>query len=266
MLRLTTFEPRATRILHLRQSDELQEPNVGPANVELEPLGGESRRLRIRMVVVMKLFTTQPNSDWSDVSALVLDLEIPIAQGVADAVHDAGSPEGDPEHLNAPNEWPDEESEQVDVDGEHDENAEPVEPTEDMPLEPVVRRALAVLLEDARLANRLPIVESALQENVPEPLEQRAVWVTFAIREGVVLPVACDPLFRDNGRGEPQPEAHGKGSDVVQPHAAVRLRSMEEERHADVGYVAGDDDEYDRHPPSSGQFAKPWHPKSSTHW
>src|SRR5205085_1767300 len=40
-----------------------------------------------------------------------------------------------------------------------------------------------------------------------------------------------------------------------------RLRTMKEECYADVSYVAGDDDENDRHPPSSGQFPEPWHPK-----
>jgi hypothetical protein len=92
------------------------------------------------------------------------------------------------------------------------------------------------------------------------------VWVSFAIGERVVLPVTRYPFFRDDGRGEPKPEAHRKSGDVVQSHAAVRLRSMEEQRHANVGYVTCDDDENDRHPPSSGQLPKPWHPENSTHW
>jgi hypothetical protein len=41
----------------------------------------------------------------------------------------------------------------------------------------------------------------------------------------------------------------------------MRLRSMEEERHADVSDVAGNNDEEDRHPPSGGQIPETWHPE-----
>ena len=143
---------------------------------------------------------------------------------------------------------------------EHHENAEPVEALKQVALEPVVRRALAVLLEHAGLAHGLAIVEGALEQDVPEAFEERAMWIAFAIGERVVLAMAGDPLLRDDGRREPEPDTHRKRGDVVQSHAAMCLRAMEEERDADVGDVASDDDEDDRHPPSSGQFPEPWHP------
>jgi hypothetical protein len=47
----------------------------------------------------------------------------------------------------------------------------------------------------------------------------------------------------------------------MESHTPVCLRAMKEERDADIGYVAGDDDEYDWYPPSRGQFTEPWHCK-----
>jgi hypothetical protein len=86
--------------------------------------------------------------------------------------------------------------------------------------------------------------------------------IALSISERVVLAVASDPFFGDDGRREPKPDSHGKRRDVMEPHAAMCLRSMEEERYADISYMASDDDEYDRHPPSSGQFPEPWHPEA----
>ena len=85
------------------------------------------RGLGIGVVVVVQLLAAEPDRDRRDVPALVLHLEVAIAERVADAVDDAGGPEGDPHHLHAPDDRSDEEAEQVDVDGEHDEDAEPVQ-------------------------------------------------------------------------------------------------------------------------------------------
>src|SRR5437762_11442615 len=41
------------------------------------------------------------------------------------------------------------------IDAEHDDDAEPVEPIQDIALEPIIRRSLAVLLEDSGLAHGL---------------------------------------------------------------------------------------------------------------
>ena len=112
-----------------------------------------------------------------------------------------------------------------------------------MALEPVVRRALAVLLEHAGLANGLAVIEGALEEDVPQAFQQRAMRIAFTIGERVVLPMAGDPLLRDDRRSEPEPEAHGQRREVVQPNTAMRLRAMEEQRYADIRDMAGDDDE-----------------------
>src|SRR5579871_2898097 len=111
------------------------------------------------MVVVVQLFTAEPDRDRRDVPALVFDLEIPVAERVSDAVDDAGGPERNPHHLDGPDERSDEEAEEVDVEAEHDHDAEPIQATQKDALDPIVRCALAVFLEHARLANRAPIVK-----------------------------------------------------------------------------------------------------------
>src|SRR3954468_6945699 len=113
-------------VLHLRESEQLQETDVQPADVELVPLRLELRGLGIGVVIVVQLFAAQPDCDWSDVPTLVLHLEIAIAEGMADAVHDAGGPEWDPQHLNAPDDGTNEETEEIDIDAEHDQDADPV--------------------------------------------------------------------------------------------------------------------------------------------
>ena len=128
---------------------------------------------------------------------------------------------------------------------------------EQVALDPVVRRALAVLLEHAGLADGLAVVEGALEDDVAQAFDERAMRIAFAIGERVMLAMAGDPFLRDDRRGEPEPEAHRERGEVVQPHAAMRLRAMEEQRDADVREMARDDDEQHGHPPSAAQTPKP---------
>ena len=62
----------------------------------------EARGLGIGVVVVVELFAAEPDRDRRDVSALVLHFEVAIAERVANAVDDAGGPERNPQHLDAP--------------------------------------------------------------------------------------------------------------------------------------------------------------------
>src|SRR6186713_739067 len=71
---------RSACVLNLRQTDERQQANVEPADVELVPLRLELRGVWIGVVVVMQLLATEPDRDGRDVSALVLDLEVSIAE------------------------------------------------------------------------------------------------------------------------------------------------------------------------------------------
>src|SRR4051794_10395452 len=102
--------------------------------------------MRIGVVVVVKLLAAKPDRDRRNVSALVLDVEIPVTNSVTNTVYDSSCPEGNPHHLHAPDERADEKAEQVDVDAKHDWNAKPVERGKEMPLQPVVGSAFAVFV------------------------------------------------------------------------------------------------------------------------
>src|SRR5262249_2215060 len=155
--------------------------------------------------IVVELLAAQPNRDRGNVPALVLHLEVPIAERMADAVHDTRGPERNPHHLHGPDERSNEKAEQIDVRAEHDDDPEPVQAAEQDALDPIVRRPLAVLLEHAGLANRAAVVERTFEDDVAQPLEEWAMGIAFAVGERVVLTMAGDPLFRDNRRREPEP-------------------------------------------------------------
>src|SRR5205814_668421 len=99
-----------------------------------------------------------------------------------------------------------------------------------MPLQPIIRRSLAVLVEHPGLPDRLSIVEGPFEDDVAKPLDQRAMRITFAIGKRVVLSVTGDPLLGDDCRGEPQPEAHRKGGEVVQVAGYTSRHSRREPR------------------------------------
>src|ERR1043166_4400371 len=148
------------------------------------------------MMVVVKLFAPQPDRDRRDVPALVLHFIVTVAEGVTDSVDDASRPERNPHHLDTPDHRSDEEPEQVNVESQHDENTKPIQAAEEIALDPVIRRALPVLLEHAGLADSLAIVKGALEHDVAEALDERTVRIAFTVGEGMMLPMARDPLFR----------------------------------------------------------------------
>src|SRR4029079_3504440 len=152
---------RSARVLHLCQTDQRQEANVHPPDVELVPLCLELRGMRIRVMIVVQLLSAEPDRNRRDVSALVLHLEIPIAKRVTDAVDDSCSPERNPRHLRAPHDRTNEEAEQVEIGGQDNADPHPVERREKRSLDPIVGCALTVLLEHSRLTDGAAIVECA---------------------------------------------------------------------------------------------------------
>src|SRR5262249_10991262 len=155
----------------------LKQTDVEPTDVELEPASREPRRLGISVMIVVQLLTAEPDGDRRDIATLVLHLVVAIAECVADAVYDSGGPERNPQHLHAPHDRSDEEPEQIDVDREHDDDAEPVETAQDVPLDPIVGGAFAVFLEHPRLANGASIVERPLEHDVAKSLEEGTMGV-----------------------------------------------------------------------------------------
>src|SRR2546423_8843401 len=125
-----------------------------------------------------------------------------------------------------------------------------------MPLQPVIRRSLAVLVEHPGLPDRLSIVESPFEDDVAEPLHQRAVRITLAIGKRVVLSVTGDPLLGDDCRGEPQPQTHRKSGEVVQFYTAMRLSAMQKQGDRNVGEVSCYNHKQNRLPPRRCPAAK----------
>src|ERR1700694_3039172 len=238
------------RVGDFSQAENGKESQIHPADVEFIPLSLEFRGVRIGMMVVMQLLATQPDRDRGDVAALILDVEVPVADRVTHTIYDSGRPEWDPHHLNAPNDWADEKAEQIDVDGQHHQNAYPVEWGEEMPLEPVVRGPFSILVEDSRLTNRLSIVEGAFQHDVPQSFHERAVRIPFAICERVVLSMTCHPFLGDDGCREPQPEPHWQGCEEVQLDSTMGLSPVQKERNGHIGEVSSNYYEKNRLPPS----------------
>src|SRR4051812_42157217 len=175
------------------------------------------------MMIVMKLFAAKPDRDWRNVSALVFDVEVAVSNRVPDPVDYAGGPERNPDHLYAPDERPYEEAEQIDIDDQHHQNADPVERREEMSLEPVVWSPFTILIENPGLTNRLSIVEGAFDDDVAQSFYERTVWVSLAIGEGMMLPVTGHPLLGDNCSRKPQPDPHWQLGEIMQLHAAMGL-------------------------------------------
>src|SRR5512144_1857432 len=150
---------------------------------------------------------------------------------MADAVDDSSGPERNPHHLDAPYDRPNKEAEQVDVDTEHKDDAKRVPSGKHMPLEPVVRSSLSILLENSGLLNRLPIVEGTLEDDVPQSFEKRAVRIALTVSKSVMLSVTGNPLLRDDRRRQPQPQPHWQRSEIMQLHAAMCLRAMQKQRN-----------------------------------
>src|SRR6185436_7416766 len=89
-------------LLHLGKVESLQDADIEPADVELVPAVGETRRARVRMMVVVQLFPADQDSPRHDVGAGVFRLKNPVAPVVPDAVDDARGEQGYPRHLYRP--------------------------------------------------------------------------------------------------------------------------------------------------------------------
>src|SRR5260221_9135159 len=75
------------RVLNACQPDQLQRADVDPPDVDLEPARLELRAARIGMVVVVQFLSAEPDGDGRDVSALVLYLEVAIAERMRSEEH-----------------------------------------------------------------------------------------------------------------------------------------------------------------------------------
>ena len=132
-----------------RQTKQLEQTNVTPTDVHFVPATRQLGRIRIGVVIVVQLFTTNQDTQRRDVAGVIGAFEIPIAQVMADTIDHAGSPYRNPHHLDRPD--PDAvHPEQRQVDHCHQGNTQGLVPAVEVALDPVFRGALAIALKGFR--------------------------------------------------------------------------------------------------------------------
>ncbi len=88
--------------LYLGQTQEAEDLDPGPTQVELPCLHRELGRVGIGVMVVVQLFAADQDAPGHQVGGGVAALEVAIADGMAQAVDHAGGPERNPHHLDRP--------------------------------------------------------------------------------------------------------------------------------------------------------------------
>src|SRR3546814_5736470 len=126
------------------------------------------------MVVFVKYLADDEKSPRSEVGGSVVGLEIALAPPVAKAVDHTDSPERDPQHVQCPHRDA-QHAEQCDIDRQHEHRAEGGIRGVQMALDPVVRTALAVLLDRLTIGTRCAIQLHAVAHNRAQAEHLRAV-------------------------------------------------------------------------------------------
>ncbi len=141
-----------------------------------------------------------------------------------------------PDHLHRPDRGADR-PEQQQVDDQHQPDAFPRVAGVEVALDPVVRRALAVLGQRFLVLGLGAIELRALPEDGLDAARLRAVRVVGRLDLGVVLAVDRDPLLGHHAGREPQPEAEEVADGRGEVERTVRLGAVQEDRDAGDGDV-----------------------------
>jgi hypothetical protein len=107
-------------------------------------------------------------------------------------------------------------------------DALPRERRVEVALDPVARRAVAVLVQRFLDLRFLTVELRAAQQHRPDPAGLRAVRIIRRLDLRVVLAVDGDPFLRHHAGRHPQPEAEKVRRDRMQVEAAVGLAAMQE--------------------------------------
>ena len=182
------------------------------------------------MVVVVQLLAAGDQAPRHEVARRVVALEVAVADGVAEAVDDAGRHQRHRHELHRQNDDAGH-AEHDEVGDDEQDDAEVAVAAVDVPLEPVLGRAAAVLREHLGVARRLAIDFGAFEQDLLEAEEHGAVRIARDVRERVVLAVHRDPLAGDHARGRPDPEPEEVPQHRVQVDRAVRRVAMQVEGH-----------------------------------
>ncbi|MDT4824996.1 hypothetical protein FQZ97_582640 [compost metagenome] len=220
--------------LHLGQAEDTEQLDPGPAHVELPLLHRELGGVRVGVMVVVQLFAADEDAPGHQVGGGVAAFEVAVADSMAQAIDNAGGPDGNPGHLHGPD-GDAGSAEQRQVDQRHQHHAADGVAAVDVALHPVIRAVLAI---DAQgfLVFRLDLVElGALAQDGPQALDHRAVGVVDGFALGVVLAVDGGPLAGVHGGGHPQPEAEEMLERRMELQRTVRRITVQIDGDADDG-------------------------------
>ncbi len=238
---------------YLRKAQRLQAANRDPTDIQLPPPHRKPCRAREGMMVVMQFFAADPQRPRREVGGGVGRLEIAIAPPVAQAIDHTGSPERNPRHLDRPQRNP-RQSEQHGIDDQQRNRAGIGMRRVQMPLDPVARRALAVLLDIGALRPCLAVQLHAAPEHLRDALGLRTMRVFLGLDLGVMLAMDRHPFAGDHRGGQPGPEAKEMRDDRMEIHTAMRLAAMQVQGHCKDGEL-GEDQQHRQHAP----HAQPCH-------
>ena len=190
-------------------------------------------------MIVVQLFAADPHAPRGEIGGGVAGLEIPIAPPVAQAIDHARGPERDPRHLDRPHRHA-HESEQRKADEQQQRGAGQRMTGIDVAFDPIVRRALAVLLDRDAIAAGFPIQLDAAPKYRTDAFDHRAVRIFFSLAFRMVFAMDRDPLLGDHRSGEPDPQAEKVRDDRVEIDTAVRLAAVQIKRHREDGDLGHD--------------------------
>src|SRR5690348_13390852 len=176
-------------------------------------------------MVVVQLLSANENSPGNDIGAGVFGLKIAVAPVMSYSIDHARGHDGCPCHLDGPD-GKTNRPEQDDIDDQHQGDTFAAVLVIDIPLQPVIRRTMAVSFHGFQVLGFCAIELRSLPQHFGDPDYLRTVGIIDRFTLGVMLPVYCSPLFRDHPGREPQPEAEKMTRQGMEIQRAMSLMTM----------------------------------------
>ena len=188
-------------------------------------------------MVVVQFLAADEDSNRKEIGRGIGTIEIAVAPVMPEAVDDTRRPERDPDHLPDPDQGARQRTEKHDVDGQHEDDPDLLTRCIDMPLKPVIRRAVTIAAQGLRVARFLDVKKHPAPQHPVDAEHLRTVRVFRRFAFGVMLAVDCRPFLGSHAGGQPQPQAKEMGWQRRQIKRAVRLMAVQENGDGSDGDV-----------------------------
>ena len=189
------------------------------------------------MVIVVEFLAADEDAHREDVGRGIGAIEIAVAPVVPEAVDHAGRPEGNPGNLRDPHQDAWHGAEQNDVDDQHQDDAGLLARPVNMPLQPVIRCAVAVAAQGFLVACFLDVEKNAAPQHPVDSQHLRAVRIFRSLALGVMLAMHCRPFPGSHAGGQPQPETEEVRWQGRQVERAVGLMAVQKDGDGSDGDV-----------------------------